>query len=360
VEREAGISRGFTKKTDEICIGEADREFWKKMKRAGALFDKIIEPENLRLAFWKASKGKRHRDDQRAFAENLDCELGRMRKELIDGSFSVGNYVRFKVYDPKEREISAASFSERVFHHALMNVCEPFFEKWLVFDTYACRKGKGQFRAIRRAQSFSKHYDFVLKADIKKFFDSVSHNVLKKILRHKFKDIQLLYWFDKIIDTYHTTIGYGLPIGNLTSQFFANIYLDPLDRYIKETLGMKGYVRYMDDFLVWHNSLQGLKEVKEAIRLFVEHELDLRLKDNTCLVRVSSGVSFLGMKIYSYTVRLNKQSVKRFVSKFKHYEYLLANNFIDEREFQERVTALTAFVAQADSLRWRQLFFNNI
>ena len=158
------------------------------MKRAGKLFEKVVDPENLRLAFWKASRGKRHRPDQRAFAENLSVELERMRSGFLSGDYPVGHYTCFTICDPKEREICAAAFPERVLHHALMNVCEPHFEKWLIHDIYVCRKNKGQFKAVRRAQEFSRQNEWFLKADVRKFFDSIPHDRLKALLRRKFKD----------------------------------------------------------------------------------------------------------------------------------------------------------------------------
>ena len=125
------------------------------MKRVGHLFDAVIERDNLLLAFWKASRGKRVRDDQRCFASNLEEELAKLRDGLLSGEYPIGDFRRFTIYDPKEREICAAAFGERVLHHALMNVCEPYFEKWLIFDSYACRAGKGQVVAVKRAQHFA-------------------------------------------------------------------------------------------------------------------------------------------------------------------------------------------------------------
>lgn len=147
------------------------------MKRVGNIFEWVVERENLRMAFWKASRGKRHRLDQRAFAANLEAEIQQMREGLVSGEYPIGHDVRFMIYDPKEREICAAAFPERVLHHALMNVCESHFEKWLIFDTYACRKGKGQFKTVRWAQAFAQQQNWFLKADVRKFFDSID-NVL--------------------------------------------------------------------------------------------------------------------------------------------------------------------------------------
>lgn len=327
------------------------------MKRVGNIFDLVVEPENLRLAFWKASRGKRHRPDQRSFAANLSVELELMRCGLLDGEYPLGNYTRFMIYDPKEREICAAAFQERVLHHALMTVCEPHFEKWLIFDTYACRKGKGQFKAVRRAQEFARQSEWFLKADFRKFFDSVPHDRLKSLLHHKFKDDRLLTWFDRIIDTYETHPGHGLPIGNLTSQYFANFYLDPLDRLIKEKLQIKGYVRYMDDFSVWGSSKSALKIARDDLCTFTMNTLGLELKGLPYLNRSLHGIDFLGMRVFPDRVDLNRRSTKRFKAKVRQYEWMLSAGLMTEQDFQDRVTALTAFVQQADTEALRRDFF---
>jgi RNA-directed DNA polymerase len=312
------------------------------------------------LAFWKASRSKRHRPDQRAFAKNLEKEIQHLRDGLLAGDYPVGVYTRFTIYDPKEREICAATFPERVLHHALMNVCEPHFDKWLIFDTYACRKGKGQFKAVRRAQEFARTHVFFLKADVRKFFDSVPHDRLKALLRHKFKDNQLIFWFDRIIDTYETKPGHGLPIGNLTSQYFANLYLDPLDRFVKESLRLKGYVRYMDDFSLWHSSKNDLKKIRRDLVSFTSDSLGLSLKGVPYLNHTRHGMDFLGMRVFPQAVHLNRRSKKRFIAKMHGYEWQLACGMLSEADFQERVTALTAFVQQADSEALRKFFFREL
>jgi len=211
---------------------------------------KIADAENLRLAFWKAAKGKRGKADCVAFRERLDENLAALRAELLEGDVPVGNYHYFTVHDPKERLICAASFRERVLHHAVMNVCEPALERAAVFDSYACRKGKGRLLAVERAQGYARTHGWFLKMDIRKYFDSIDHETLRALLGRKFKDPELLRLVDRILASYQTAPGRGLPIGNLTSQHFANFYLAPLDRFLKEELRRGAYVRYMDDFVV--------------------------------------------------------------------------------------------------------------
>ena len=162
------------------------------MKRAGGLFERVLAYENLRLAFWRASRGKRERDETRAYRQRLDAELVRLRDGLADGSYPVGNYRTFVVYEPKERLICAAPFCERVLHHALMNVCAPLFERWLVADTFACRPGFGQTAALVRGEMLVRRYDWYLKCDIRKYFYSISHDVVAAMLRRKFKDRRIV------------------------------------------------------------------------------------------------------------------------------------------------------------------------
>ena len=356
------------------------------MKRAGHLFEAVVEPANLELAFWKASRGKRARADQRAFAANLAEELARLREGLIDGTYPVGDYRRFTVYEPKERVICAAAFRERVLHHALMNVLEPWIEKWLIYDTYACRKGKGQLAAVWRAQGFARKYRYFLKCDIRKFFDSVPHEGIEEMLERKIKDRRVVSWLMKIVDTYETTPGRGLPIGNLTSQHLANLYLDKLDRYVishkehkehREAFSVEpnpskpgrqnlcdlcvlcgkneiGYVRYMDDFVVWSDDKAALCRMRDAVAEFVQRELGLELKESPYINRTSHGMDFLGMRVYPGRVRANRASLERFERKAGLYDRLLADGTWSEAMYQERMTALTAFLQQADTLGWRR------
>ncbi|MBP5673741.1 MAG: hypothetical protein J6X49_15240 [Victivallales bacterium] len=221
------------------------------MKRAGNLYMEIAEMDNLRLAFWKAQRGKRGKREVMAYRENLDEELMRLHEQLVQGEVEVGRYHYFTIHDPKERMICAADFRERVLHHAIMNVCEPFFERYQIHDSYACRKGKGVDACLERLQEMCRRHQWYLKLDIHKYFDSIPHEGMKQVLRHYFKDTRLLMLFYRIIDSYEVASGRGIPIGNLTSQHFANMYLGVLDHQLKEVWKVPGYVRYMDDFILF-------------------------------------------------------------------------------------------------------------
>jgi retron-type reverse transcriptase len=324
------------------------------MKRQGELLAAIADPENLRLAFWKASKGKRAKADCLVFREHLETNLDTLRAELLGGRVRVGDYHYFTIHDPKQRTICAAHFRERVLHHALMNVCEPVLERAAVFDSYACRKGKGQLAAVRRAQCYAERFGWFLKMDIRKYFDSVDHTVLRGLLRRKLKDAVVLGLFDQVLASYQTTPGHGLPIGNLTSQHFANFYLAPLDRFIKERLRRTAYVRYMDDFVVWGQSVAELRAVWRAVNDFLAAELHLALKPNASLNRTTFGMDFLGYRIFPHELRLARRSKLRFARKFRRYEGEWMAGRWTELELQQRMQALVAFTLPACSRSWRR------
>ncbi len=324
------------------------------MKRVGSLLARMAEPENLRQAFLKAARGKRGKADCREFQSRLDENLAALRAELLAGRVRVGDYHLFTIFDPKERTICAASFGQRVLHHAVMAVCEPVLERASVFDSYACRKGKGRLVAVERARGYARRHEWFLKMDVRKYFDSIHHATLAGLLARKFKDRPVLALFGKIIGSYETAPGRGLPIGNLTSQHFANYYLAPLDRFIKERLGRRAYVRYMDDFVVWGSRREELNEVRARVRGFLAEELKLELKAEPCLNRTALGMDFLGYRLFPERMRLARRSKVRFARKFRGYERAFLEGEWGEAELQRRIQALLAFVRPADSAAFRR------
>ncbi len=315
-------------------------------KRSGFLMDSIADPDNLRLAFWKSRKGKEDKPETIEFSENLDANLLRLRNNLIEGTTEVGNYHYFTIYDPKERVICAAPFGQRVLHHAIMNICHPIFEKFQIPDSYATRVGKGQYAALERAKFHSGKYRWFCKLDVRKYFDSIDHKVLYTLLERKFKDQHLLNLFYKIIKSYETLPDKGLPIGNLTSQYFANFYLAYTDHYIKETLHVKAYVRYMDDMVLWSNDKDSLLEAVKQINGFILDVLKMNLKP-VCINKVENGLPFLGYVINNETVRLNKNSKKRFTRKMNLYYSNLKNESWSQTEFVRHIVPLIAFTRYA-------------
>ncbi len=248
--------------------------------------------------------------------------------------------------------ISAPPFAERVLHHALMNVCEPHFERWLIDDTFACRVGKGRDAALARARHFAGWFSFFLKLDVRKYFDSVPHDRLLERLARRFKDRPLLDLFGRIVRSFRGALGVGLPIGSLTSQHFANFYLGGFDRFVKETLRARGYVRYMDDMALWSDDRAELKATLAVGERFLREELGLVLKPTPYLNRTAHGMDFLGCRVYRDHLELNRRSRVRFRRRLRRLEAWHAAGRIDERQLQQRATALVAFARAAGVSSW--------
>lgn len=316
------------------------------MKRVGNLMDSICHIDNLLLAYHKASRGKRQMPYFVEYSKNLFENIVSLRTRLLSGEVELGRYRYFNIYDPKLRKICAAAFEERIIHHAIINVCHPYFERHLIYDTYATRIGKGSYAAIDRARSAMRRYGYVAKLDVKSYFDSISHEVLKQKLRRVFKDERLLVLMERIIDSYEGTAGKGIPIGNLTSQYFANFYLSYLDHYAKEIVGVPVYIRYMDDILLFGETAEEVKAYERKVRLFVESELQLKLKQPV-FGSVSLGVSFLGYTLYPHKILLNRRSKIRFRNKMREYAGLHADKEWNDTEYKEHITPLLAFVQKA-------------
>jgi len=342
------------------------------MKRFGYLIPQISDLKNLYHAYYKASKTKRHKKNVIDYKENLLSNILQLQKQILSGSIEIGNYTYFTIYEPKERIICAASFPERVLHHALINKTHDIFENKQIYDSYATRIGKGTYKAIERAAEFIKAQKYYLKLDVRKYFDSIDHQILKDGLKRIFKDDKLLSIFFQIIDSYTSnsvgvtksqsvgvtqshpdTIHSGLPIGNLTSQYFANFYLTPMDRYAKEILQTKYYIRYMDDVVVFSNDFDDLKNKSEKLQNFIEKVLNLQFKTNY-INTTQHGVSFLGYRIFNNRIELNTKSKKRYIKKIKQYYENLEKGIFTEHEFQRHVLPLIAFTQKASAKGFRK------
>jgi retron-type reverse transcriptase len=324
------------------------------MKRENCLIECIADPDNLRLAFWKAQRVKSCDTKVMAFRRQLDVNLTQLRAEILRGEVRVGDYRYFTIYEPKERLICASSFRERVLHHALINVCYDSFERYQIYDSYACRPGKGTYAALERAKIFQRKYQWFLKLDVRKYFYSISHNVLKHLLEKRFKEYRLLNIFGSIIDSYTTSTDCGLPIGNLTSQYFANHYLAFADRYASEQLHIPAYVRYMDDIVLWTNNKTQLLAAGRALEQFMNQTLHLNLKE-FCLNSTNKGLPFLGYLLYPHKTGLRRSSRRRFAAKLATCSRKLFNNEWTQHEYQQHVLPLLAFTGHANTKRWRNV-----
>lgn len=284
------------------------------MKSHGGLFERIIEIENLRRAMEAAAKGKRDRPAVARFLNNADKELARLHEELQSGRYIPLPYRCFRIYDPKPRTISCADFRDRVVHHAVCDVIGPLIERRFIFDSWACRKGKGTHRATARAQQLARRFTYFLKLDVASFFDSVDHEILIALLARQFREPRLLALIETIVRVplAGAPPGKGLPIGNLTSQWFANLYLDGADHLVKERLRVPGYVRYMDDMVLFADSKAVLWAAHDAVAAFLADERRLSLRASaTRLAPCTEGVPFLGMRIFPGTWRLQRRRFLR-------------------------------------------------
>ncbi len=327
------------------------------MKRVDSLFDRICDFENLVLAAKKAFRGKTSRSRVAQFFFNLERELLSIQADLIGERYEPRPYRTFYVYEPKRRLICAADFRDRVVHHAICNVLDPVFEARFIHDSYACRKNKGSHKAVRRAQSFLRRSEFYLKADVSKFFQSVDHGILRQLLRRIVKDDRLLRLLDAIIcpEVPGSIPGRGLPIGNLTSQYFANFYLSRLDYHVKDCLGWKRYVRYMDDFVVFGDEKPPLHALRAEIKEFLQNELALELKEKGTFIAPGwHGLPFLGFHVYPNLIRVKREGWIRYTRKIRNREAAFHAGKIDEEKLVASAQSLAAHVGFANSRRLRQ------
>ena len=299
------------------------------MKRIGNLYQKIISIENLRASELKARKGKSKQYGIKVFDRNAEKYIVELQKMLFEKKYKTSEYTTFKVFEPKERLVFRLPyFPDRITHHAIMNVLEPTFNKLFTADTYSCIKGRGIHKAannLKKALKDQCNTKYCLKLDIVKFYPNVDHEILKELLRRKFKDQDLLWLLDEIIDSAD-----GLPIGNYLSQYFANYYLTYFDHWIKETKQIKYYFRYADDIVILSNNKSELHQLLFEIKQYLNDNLNLHVKRNYQVFPVQSrGIDFVGYVFYHTHTRLRKSIKKRFakaVSKSKDKATIAAYN----------------------------------
>jgi len=324
------------------------------MKRQNRLFEQITGYNNIRLAFLKTLRGNRSSPAAIGYCQDIDKNLDILRGKLLSVNCEWGGYRSFYITDPKPRVISAAPFEQRIMHHAIMNVIETILERPLIHHCYACRKGKGTHAAVLYAFGQCKTKPYFLKLDIRKYFDSIGHDVLKTQLRKLIKDTKVIYLLDGIIDSYETTPGKGVPIGNLTSQFFANMYLACLDHYILEQLRPSAYCRYMDDFVVWGTSKEQMKNMFIQINYYVNEHLGLELKPPV-FGKTACGLPFLGFLVKDKGIYLLQKSKRRVTERMTDITASLYNGGITEEKAAERVRSVFAAVSLARTNRLRKI-----
>lgn len=293
------------------------------VKRIGNLYEQIYSIDNLVLAETKARKGKSKSFGIKEFDRNHKNNLIILSEVIKNRKYKTSKYSTFKVFEPKERVVFRLPYyPDRITHHAIMNVLEPIFTSMFTANTYSCIKGKGIHAAVNKVKEALKDKDnttYCLKLDITKFYPSVNHEVLKQIIRRKIKDKDLLWLLDEIIES-----TFGIPIGNYTSQIFANLYLTGFDHWLKEEKKVKYYFRYADDMVILSNSKQYLHALLSEIRTFLSEKLKLSIKSNYQVFPVKSrGIDFVGY-IFFHTHTLLRKSIK------KNFAKMIVNNKNDK------------------------------
>jgi len=283
------------------------------LKRIGNLYEKIYSLENLRLADERARKGKRNSYGVRYHDRNKERNILKLHKDLKEKTFKTSPYEVFKIYEPKERDIYRLPyFPDRIMHHAVMNILEPIWMSIFTADTYSCIKGRGIHTC---GVKLKKHLRddvpgtrYCLKMDIKKFYPTIDHDILKQVLARKIKDQDLLWLLGEVIDSAD-----GVPIGNYLSQYFANLYLAYFDHWIKEEKGKKYYYRYADDMVVLSDNKAALHQLFREIQEFMVNNLKIRIKDNYQVFPVEDrGIDFLGYRYWHTHTLLRKRIKKNF------------------------------------------------
>ena len=374
------------------------------MKTHNRLFNQICSFENLLLAARKAQDGKRFQEEVARFNFHLERELYRLQEELQTRTYRPGPYHEFHIYEPKLRKISAAPYRDRVAHHALCNVIEPIFDRTFIFDSYACRRNKGTHKAVDRFTVFCRKSDYVLKCDIKKYFPSIDHGILKTLFRRKIRDANVLWLMDLIVDFSNSEEGVpgalddrcmardrpspygggdnlgtadarprpspygdeeirrrGIPIGNLTSQFYANIYLNGFDHFVKETLKCRHYIRYVDDFVVLDNDKARLHQVKAEMAAYLAQHLRLQLHEHKCQISpVKTGTDFLGYRVFPTHRLLRQTSVTRARRRLRRLQQDYAAGDISQEAVKHSVQSWLGHVKHADTYGLRRAIFSQL
>ena len=341
------------------------------MKRHKHLYDRICTWPNLLLAARRAQRGKRFKDNVAAFNFNLEGELLALQRELEAQTYQPGPYYEFYITEPKPRMISAAPYRDRVVHHALCNVVEPLFEATFIDNSFACRKGKGQHRAADLFTRYARRFRYVLKCDVRKYFPSIDHNILLERIERKIADPKTLWLLRTIIaasnpqEPFHPYFPgddlftpferrRGLPIGNLTSQMLANVYLNGFDHFVTQDLGLSAYLRYCDDFAVFGDDKAALHEGKAAMQQHV-NGLRLMLHPHKCHVwPVEAGVEFMGYRIFPAHRLLKPKSARRGRRKLLWRAKQYGCGELTFSEMKQCLMSWLGHVSHADTWGWRR------
>lgn len=341
------------------------------MKIYKNLFNDIISTENLFSAWDKFKNGKRNKKDIQLFEWNLEENIFKLHRELKSRTYKHSSYTSFNISDPKPRNIHKAQVRDRILHHAVFQILNPIFEAGFISASFSCREGYGTHKGVeflqnilRKASKNDKVPCFSLKCDIKKFFDTIDHNVLLAILKRKIKDNDVVWLLEQTISSFSSnysllSINKGVPIGNLTSQLFANIYLNELDKFAKQELKVKYYLRYTDDFLIISESKEYLESIVPKIINFLEEKLLLRIhEEKTKIRKTSQGIDFLGYTVFQkhrlVRTKTKRRIMKKFKAKIKEYK----QGFISKNSLLQSLQSYLGFLSHADTHKIQHYFKN--
>lgn len=311
------------------------------MKRYNNLFDKIVSLDNLYEADKRARRQKSHRPEVILFDKNKDKLLLDLQRKLTNGKYETSEYYVFKIYEPKEREIfKLPYYPDRIVHHAIMNIMEPIWVSAFVKGTYSCIRKRGIHKALKDVKFALKdeiNTQYCLKLDIRKFYPSIDHDILKTIIRKKIKDKRLLSLLDEIIES-----AQGVPIGNYLSQFFANLYLTYLDHWIKEQKKVRYYFRYADNIVILGRDKQELRDLFYNIQDYLNNKLKLNFKDNWQIFKVDSrGIDFVGYRIFHTHTLLRKHIKKNFCKKINK---LNKKQNLDKDTYKQKICSYIGWI----------------
>ena len=349
------------------------------MKTHNNLYKELCSKENLLKAYLKARKGKLKKKGVIEFSKNLEDEVNLLQKELLEYEYKPQELRKFIVRDPKTRKIHASAFRDRVIHHAIINILEPIYEKIFIYDSFASRKNKGSHKAVKRFDYFKrkvscngkllrKNYNsnsiegYILKADIKHYFETVDHDILIKILNKKINDKSFIWLIKQVLNNFESKEnGRGMPLGNFTSQFFANIYLNELDYFVKHDLKAKYYIRYVDDFVILHKSKNKLEYYyKPKITNYLK-TLNLEIHpDKSQITPFHKGIQFLGYRIFYHHKLLRKRNLRKFSKKFSIHLKAYRKGIISKTDLLGRLQGWFGYSQWANTYKLRNKILNEI
>ena len=338
------------------------------MKIYKNIYPLIISAENLFAAWEIFKRDKRNKPDVAKFEQKVEQHIFQLRRDLRDKTYKHGPYYGFWVHDPKRRRIHKAIVRDRVLHHAIFRIINPIFEQTFIPTSFSCRIGKGTHKGVKsvrdmlRAESKNGTSEcWVLKCDVRKFFDSVDHSILLGILKRRIADDEAFGLLTKIVESYSTTVCKGIPIGNLTSQMFANIYMGKFDHFVKHTLRIKRYARYTDDFVIVSHDKAYLESLLPPIRDFLGEELKLELHPKKVTIRkYRQGADFLGYVALPYHTALRTRTKKRMYRKMKERAVSYKSGTISEAAFEGALRSYMGVLFHADAYELGEAFQNQI